>query len=117
MANFPTLSSDAPDVDSWKEQRAFDPTIRARSEGGYTKTRPRTTRIPMQWKVRYGYLSAADKSTLQAFENTVKVGSDAFTWTNPVDGLQKTVRFKEPVKYVPVGTKNYWRADFILEEV
>lgn len=116
MADFPALS-DTPDVDGWEEQRAFDPTIRARSEGGYTKTRPRTTRIPMQWKVRYSCLSAADKGLLQAFELTVKVGADAFDWTNPDTGLVTVVRFKEPVKYSPVGSKLRWRAEMILEEV
>jgi len=116
MLNFPTLTVQ-PDVEGWEEQRAFDPTIRARAEGGYTKTRPRTTRIPMQWTVRYPLLTAADKNTLQAFEGAVKIGADAFTWTNPDSGLVKTVRFKEPVKYAPVGSKLAWRAEFTLEEV
>lgn len=116
MLNFPVLS-DAPDVDAWEESRAFDPTIRTKSEGGYTKTRPRTTRIPMQWKLQFKYLSAADKAALQSFESSVKVGADAFNWTNPVDGQVKVVRFKEPVKYVPVGCKLYWRAEMALEEV
>lgn len=116
MLSFPSIS-DQPDVNGWQEQRAFDPTIRAKSEGGYTRTRPRTTRIPMQWKVLYAYLSAADKSALQEFEKLVKVGADAFVWTNPVDGTERKVRYREPVKYSPVGSKLYWRAEMVLEEV
>ncbi|MEM5786473.1 MAG: hypothetical protein AAGU11_04085 [Syntrophobacteraceae bacterium] len=116
MPSFPTLS-DTPDIDGWEEQRSFDPTIRARSEGGYVKTRPRTTRVPMQWKVRYGYLSVSDKASLQVFENSVKVGADAFTWINPVDGFLRTVRFKESVKYTPAGSRLRWRAEMILEEI
>jgi len=116
MLRFPSLS-DQPDVNGWEEQRAFDPAIRAKSEGGYTKTRPRTTRVPMQWKVVYAYLSGADKSVLQVFENMVKVGSDAFLWTNPVDGLDRKVRYREAVKYAPVGSKLTWRAEMLLEEV
>lgn len=116
MATFPTLT-DQPDVDGWEESRAFDPAIRARSEGGYVKTRPRTTRVPMQWKLRYSSLSLADKTTLQAFETSVNVGADAFTWTNPADGQAKLVRFKEPVKYSPAGSNLVWTADLTLEEV
>jgi len=116
MQNFPILS-DQPDVDSWEEQRAFDPTIRARTEGGYTRTRPRTTRIPMQWKVRYKFISSADKSVIQAFENAVRVGADAFAWTNPADGSNRTVRFREPVKYALESNGQLWRAEMVLEEV
>ncbi|MFZ2447491.1 MAG: hypothetical protein WAW37_14140 [Syntrophobacteraceae bacterium] len=115
MLEFPTLT-DEPDVDSWEEQKAFDPTIRARSEGGYTKTRPRTTWIPTQWKFRYAYLSAADKAALQAFENNVRVGADAFSWTCPADGQVKTVRFKEAIKFTPAGSKLNWKADLAIEE-
>lgn len=116
MLTFPTLS-DTPDVDAWEEQRAFDPAIRARSEGGYTKTRPRTTRIPMQWKLQYAFLSPADKALLQGFENNVRVGADAFYWTNPATGAAATVRFREPVRYSPVRSNRLWKAVMFLEEV
>jgi len=116
VSDFPNLS-DNPDVDSWEEQRAFDPTIRVKSEAGYTKTRPRCTRIPMMWKMKYSYLSAADKVSLQNFEAAVKVGSDAFAWTNPDSGLEHNVRLKEPIKFAPAGSKLRWRAEMTLEEV
>ncbi|MCE5334271.1 MAG: hypothetical protein LLG06_06745 [Desulfobacteraceae bacterium] len=116
MQTFPTLA-DQPDVQSWEESRALDPTIRARSEGGYVKTRPRTTRIPMQWKLQYLYLSSSDKATLQSFERSVKVGADAFSWTNPADGLVRTVRMKEPIVYAPVQSAQAWRVEMALEEV
>ncbi len=116
MLDFPTLS-DTPDVDGWEEQRAFDPTIRVRSEAGYLKTRPRTTRVPMQIKFRYSYLPADDKATLQTFEGTVGIGADAFNWTNPNDGVTRSVRFKEPVRYSPAGSRLNWKAEITLEEV
>lgn len=116
MTEFPVLS-DSPDVEAWEEQKAFDPTIRARSEGGYTKTRPRTTRVPMQWKLQYSFLSPADKSLLQAFENGVRVGSDAFNWRHPAGGTVHAVRFSEPVRYSPVNSNRIWKAVMILEEV
>jgi hypothetical protein len=115
MLDFPTLT-DIPDVDGWEEQRAFDPTIRVRSEAGYLKTRPRTTRVPMQWKATYSYLSSEDKATLQSFEASVGVGSGAFNWTNPTDAVVRIVRFKEPIKYSPAGSKLRWRAEMTLEE-
>jgi hypothetical protein len=119
MAVFPTLSA-KPSCTGWEEQLAFDPTIRSRSEGGYTKTRARYTRIPMQWQLKYRYLSAADKATLQTFERvTVLCGADSFTWTNPDDGSEKIVRFKEPSKYIPFNAsgQNFWEVSIVLEEV
>lgn len=116
MLTYPSLSVN-PDVQGWEESRAFDPTIRARSEAGYVKTRPRTTRVPMQWKVLYQNLPAADKAAVQNFESLVMVGADAFAWTNPMDGVVKTVRFKELVRCSPMGSRLYWRVEFTLEEV
>lgn len=117
MANFPTLTSCQPHTDSWREQKAADPAIRSKSEGGYTKTRARYTRAPKSWKFYYAALSPADKSTLEGFETTVKVGSDSFTWTNPATGTSFTVRFTEPIKFSTVFGKNSWKAELSLEEV
>jgi hypothetical protein len=116
MATFPTLSP-KPDVEGWEETRAYDPTIRAKSEGGYVKTRPRYTRAPEQWKVVYQFLPLSDKTTIKTFETTVLVGADAFTWTNPVTSVAKTVRFLEPVKYTPQGSRLFWKIEFTLQEV
>jgi hypothetical protein len=117
MSTFPAFTGAGYDISAWSEEKAFDPTIRVQSEGGYVKTRPRTTRVPMQWKVAYEFLTQANKATLQAFEDTVNVGADAFAWTEPVSGTSKTVRFKEPVRYSPMGSALYWRAEMIFEEV
>jgi hypothetical protein len=116
LTEFPTLTTQ-PDVAGWSEERAFDPTIRARSEGGYVKTRARTTRVPMQWKLVYAGLSAADKATLQNFEAEVGIGADAFTWTNPADASSHTVRLTAPIKFSPVSPSLYWRAEFAVEQV
>jgi hypothetical protein len=117
MADFPALTA-VPSYTGWDEQIAYDPVIRSRSEGGYTKTRPRYTRIPMQWKFRYSDLSESEKTTLQNFERvTVKGGADGFSWTNPIDNVARTVRFKEPVKYVPIFPGPVWDVTITLEEV
>ncbi len=64
MANFPSLSRN-PSAREFEETVAYDPTVRARSEGGYVKTRPRYTRFPKKWTVVYDLLSNTDKGTLQ----------------------------------------------------
>jgi len=116
MAVFPTLTDGSVTPDGWEQTKAFDPTVRSRSEGGYLKTRPRCTRVPKKWRAVYEMV-AADKTTLTTFENTVMVGSDVFTWTNPDDGVVYSVRLLEPIKFSPIGSKLKWRAELLLEEV
>lgn len=117
MPSFPALSID-PSVEGWEEESALDPAIRSETEGGYTQTRPRFTRIRGKWSISYLYLPVADKNTLKSFErNTVRGGSDSFTWTNPADGVQYTVRFLGTVKYKMSVNKNLWDISFVLEEV
>ncbi|NSW86988.1 MAG: hypothetical protein HPY84_11790 [Syntrophobacteraceae bacterium] len=116
MENFPTLSV-KPSTEGWSEQKAFDPTIRVRSEAGYVKTRARCTRIPKKYRVSYVPLPLADKLLVEAFEDFMRVGADAFKWRYPVDSQWKTVRFAEPVQYAMMGTMNLWKVDMVLEEV
>lgn len=106
---------------AWEEKVAVDPTIRSRSEGGYLKTRPRFTRIPDRWHVVYDPLPNADKNTLKAHEIERGVGSNSFSWTNPIDSQSYEVRFAAPVEYrlLPyfVNGGRAWRVEFDLEEV
>jgi hypothetical protein len=104
-------------MEGWSEERAFDPTIRARSEAGYLKTRARTTRVPKKYKVTYSPLPLADKQTIEDFEDTVLIGADSFNWTDPTGGGVKVVRFAEPVKYSALWHKNWWKVEMTLEEV
>jgi hypothetical protein len=116
---FPSLSINPAYV--WDEEAAADPTLRSRSEGGYQKTRPRHTRIPMKWTIVYDALPASDKDTLQGHEHERGVGSASFTWTNPIDSQQYTVRFAARIKYklLPyfINSGRAWRVEFDLEEV
>lgn len=116
MAVFPTLSIN-PAVEPWEEDVASDPTIRNQVEGGYVLTRSRFTRIPDKWNIGYITLPEADKNTLRTFEKSVKVGSEKFTWTNPMNNLSYEVRFLGPIKYKPHQTKLYWDISFVLEGV
>jgi hypothetical protein len=116
MANFPTVSR-SPRISGYEEGVSNDTTIRTRSEAGYVKTRPRSTRFPDKWKATYPALTTAEKDSIRVFEKTtVKLGADAFVWTHPVDGA-KTVRFSELVKYTPVSKSSLWDVTISVEEV
>ena len=95
-------------------ERAYDPTIRSRSEGGYVKTRARYSRVPLKWTVYY-LITSAEKTTLTSFEDSVLVGSDSFLWTDPSTNTSATVRFSEPISYEPVSSK--WKAKIVVEQV
>mgnify|MGYP001578067759 CR=1 FL=1 len=117
MPNFPSFAV-APSVEGWEEEAASDPTIRSETEGGYTQTRPRFTRIRGKWTIQYTTMTLADKNTMKTFERTTVIGgSNSFTWTNPADSTQYTVRFLGTVKYKMHINKNYWDISFVLEEV
>lgn len=116
MADFPTIAC-KPQISSWEEQVAQDPTIRNPTSGGYVQTRPAFTRLIDKWHVLYPTLSDTEKGTLRTFEHTVKVGSDSFNWTNPKTSAAKVVRFLAPIKYRLGGSGIYWIAEFDLEEV
>ena len=124
MASFPTILrrvglTQTPIVN--EEIVAFDPTVRSQYEGGYVSTRSRFTRIPRRWDVKYEWMTTVNKGTLQTFEEARGVGSESFTWTNPIPLVSTThaVRFLEPMRCIPVPKTNfqYWTVEFILEEV
>ncbi len=121
MPLFPTLSSFKKTeefFDSYEEGIVADPTLKDPKEGGYTTTRARFTRIPKTFSYSYPYYTLADKNTLQTFERTtVVIGTTSFTWTNPVDSVDYTVRFAEPIEYRPNKGTTYWKITIKLEEV
>jgi hypothetical protein len=116
MSTFPTLSVN-PSVEAWEEGVAKDPTIKTDFENGFVQTYAAFTRIVDKWKIGYRAISTADKDTLRTFEKTVKVGSDIFRWTNPVNNTAYSVRFEWPITYKMRNAKNYWDVDFVLIEV
>jgi hypothetical protein len=117
---FPILSV-APSISGWEEGKASDPTIRSTKEGGYVSTRPRFTRIPKKWQMSYSQgnaLPLADKLLLEAHEESVHVGANSFTWTNPMDGVTYTVRYVDgPIKFKPLVGNVLWEATISLEQV
>lgn len=124
MAAFPTIYRKGtevhnPIVGDWDDMIAHDPTIRSQSEGGYVKSRARFTRIARKWTVKYDWVTKANKNTIKAFEAARYGGSANFTWTNPEDSTDYTVRFLGLVRYPPHPHTNFlwWMIEFILEEI
>ena len=124
MATFPVIYRHGTDVQnpvvgSFDDTMAHDPTIRSQSEGGYVTSRARFTRISRAWTVKYEWMTKVNKTTIKAFEDARVGGSESFTWTNPADSANYTVRFLGLVRYTPHAHTNWlwWTLDFVLEEV
>ena len=124
MATFPPLQrlggqTHNPIVSAFETKVAHDPTIRSTSEGGYVTSRARFTRLADAWVVHYDWMSQVNKDTVKAFEEARGVGSASFTWANPEDSTNYTVRFLGLIVYTPHEHTNflYWKVEFVLEEV
>lgn len=117
MASFPSLTY-PPDPGSWQETVLEDPTLRGRSEGGYTVTRSRFTAVKKKWKIKYPIVTDDDKDTLESFENTtVYYGTESFTWYNHHTQTNYTVRFLTPIEFAKIPGKKYlWSAEFEIGE-
>lgn len=117
---FPTLPSGEKLDSSQFSIELMDNTIRQDVEGGYTYTRPRTTRRNRKaWKCQYTFLPEADRAVLEAFWQTAAGNALIFTWESPQDGLIYNVRFKGPMtfRYVGRNTLQRWDCSFDLELV
>lgn len=114
---FPTLSQN-PSVRPWGQKRAKDPTIRTDMENGFEQTYPAFTRLTKEWEVGYIALPTADMELIEAHEDDVKVGSEAFSWVNPIDNVSYDVRFTAPIDYKLHGdSSNLWEVNFTLRQV
>lgn len=80
---YPVLTSDDPDIASWKESINEDPTLRSPKSAGLMTTRSQFTRVPKKWEFSYAMLSDADKQTLEIFEKaSAYFGVVSFHWIN-----------------------------------
>lgn len=108
--------------DSSKYNEALeDVALRNKMEGGYVYTRPKFTRNARKTFITgFTEITNEEKLTLEAFWQTVKGGSDIFTWVNPVMSTTHNVRFTKPIsfKYAGIGNVHRWNVDGLeLEEV
>lgn len=115
--SFPDIGT--PTVREWVETRAYDPTNRTKTEGGYAVTFPRTTRspVPKKWHCRYPDVSDANKALVEALEDDIMVGSAAFAWTNPKTNATLDVRLLAPISYRFGRSDDSWSIEFDLEQV
>ena len=123
MSTFPTLTQ-GPDVKTFKQSPAFDPTIRTQFENGYRQSRNVCTTVPNIFELMFSHLTSADKSALETFESdSVGFGGASFSWTNtdPNDGSTIEVCFSQPIEFQvnPVDSLSpqiRYRAKVVLEE-
>lgn len=117
MPTFPTLSQ-KPSIDGWGQKRAKDPTVRTDMENGFEQTYPAFTRKTKEWPIVYKALPTADMELIEAHEDSVNVGSQAFDWVNPADNVTYSVRFTAPVDYkLHDNSSNLWDVNFMLRQV
>lgn len=113
---FPTISR-IEDKASWQRKKAYDSTIRSRSQSGHLKTRAGCTRTPNAWTITISALTAAELALIQAHEDAVGIGGLSFTITDNVSDVTRTVRYIEPITYTFLGDTNEFKASFSVEEV
>lgn len=84
------------DSAKYKETHRADPAIPFNSEGGWTVTRPRTTRRPRRvFMLGFTDLSAAKKTSLESLWENAKGGSEIITgFVRPGTATAVNVRFK-----------------------
>ncbi len=116
MPTFPILSTFPVDRD-FMEGPAYDPSIRSQQDDGLIISRGRFTSIKKKFTMTFNNLNEADKVLLDDFQETVKVGGDTFTWTNPKDDVVYTVRFETPIELRMNNARvTHWSATFTLIE-
>lgn len=117
MAAFPI--NDKQDSSQYSET-SEDVAIREKTEGGYVYSRPKFTRTARKtFTSGFSDLNNTDKLLVQAFWDTVKGGSDIFTWINPITSAVHNVRFtkKFTFEYIGRGNVHRWNVSGIeLEE-
>lgn len=104
------------------QEEPTDPTIRTKTEGGYTQTRPRCTRITRAWQLVWPAMTNDHFSALRSFYDRMRGGSVSFTWTSPANGITYIVRFggkisAEIAAWNTDETPKYWAVRASLEEV
>lgn len=81
IPDYPTLISDEPDIETWKQGIVQDPTLKSPKGAGLTTTRSAFDRTQKSWEFSYALLSDTDKQILERFErDTVKYGVVSFHW-------------------------------------
>lgn len=110
----PNISSATNCQDSYKEKIA-DSVISTTTDANYKQTRPRTTKMIGSWSFSWVGLSEKDYTILKTFFKTVGRFTP-FTWINPIDNQEYTVRITSEWSWqevFPIG----WQGSIAFEEV
>lgn len=117
--NFPTELAGRQDSQYFSVVRE-DSSIKFESEGGYTTTRPRTTRVARRlYTTGFTDISQAEFDILETFIQQVNTFTE-FNWTDPTTQESIEVRFTKPpaMKYKGFGGNNRYNVQAIeLKEV
>lgn len=116
--NFPTLSRDINYI-GYEETLQEDPTLRTSPEDGVVITRARKTANKKKFSFSIEYLTDADKTLLETFQDTVMVGSETFNWTRwkQSNSTAFVCRLTAPIRFYLMPTdSSKWGASFEMEE-
>jgi len=95
---FPTLSVGT-SFENFREEIAYDPTIRSEMENGLVVTRPRFTALDDGFSKIIRFMTGADKVLLKTMQTNVRVGAGTIDWTNPDDDVVYEVRLGSPIRF------------------
>lgn len=115
MSTFPQAELTSYPTYPIKEQ-IINSAISSPFENGMVQVRPRFTRDRRRWSINYKALTEAEKIIVKNFYLSVSGGSYYFTWVNPMDNSEHTVRFVSDLDIVQI-TGNYYTLSFDLEEL
>lgn len=101
-----------------------DPSLQAEMENGMVLSRPRFTRVPQLFTLKWTALPASDYATLRDFyRSTVYGGSLVFDWCypavagDPYAGKLFSVRFKSEDISFDLAAPGYYSGAVTLQEV
>jgi len=101
-----------------------DPSLQSEMENGLVISRPKFTRVPQIFTLKWTALPATDFATLRDFyRNTVYGGSLAFDWYYPIvandsySGKLFSVRFKSEDFSFELAAPGYYSGSITIQEV
>lgn len=111
MSDFSTQPNSAMD-----EEPIFD-TIISEFESGVEQRRSRRSSSLRRWRLIYTNRDSTTMETVRDFFLARLGAYDDFTWTNPNDDVEYTVRFEEDSLNIRRRRYNLWDFQFVLREV
>lgn len=92
-------------------------TLISQFENGVEQRRAKWATGLRTWKLNYNNRTSTDLSTITTLFDTQKGALTSFTWTNPLDSTDYTVRFKEDSLNYSNSVYGLYNISFELIEV